>query len=92
MARAVARTVGERVRRGRELRGWLMDPAARLSGNLPADVQAWPEDWRFLWDERAGIMEHCGALSRAVAERGAEAVVRLEFARCGHARGPPARS
>ena len=72
VAQAVARTVGERVRRGRELPGWLMDPAARL----PADVEAWPEDWRFLWDERAGIMEFDGGLTRHDAERDAECLVR----------------
>jgi len=67
-----------------------MDLVVLRSGELPVDVGAWPDDWRFQWDERAGIMEHSGALSRADAEREAEKVVRLEFAG-RDARGPPQR-
>ncbi len=32
------------------------------------DVRTWPEDMRFLYEERAGIMEFVGNLPRAMAE------------------------
>ncbi len=33
------------------------------------DVSTWPEDMRFLFEERAGIMEFDGKLERTWAER-----------------------
>jgi hypothetical protein len=44
-------------------------------------VADWPEEWRYAYEERAGIQEFTGGLSRAEAERQAEACVRLEYAR-----------
>ncbi len=32
------------------------------------DVSTWPEDMRFLYEERAGIVEYCAGLPRIVAE------------------------
>lgn len=43
---------------------------------LPGDVAAWPEDAREHFEERAAIMEYDGGLTRAEAERRAEAEVR----------------
>jgi len=43
---------------------------------LPRKLSDWPESWRFLYEERAGLMEFCGGLSRAEAERQAEQDIR----------------
>jgi len=44
---------------------------------LPPHVTDWPEPWRTTYEERAAIMEYLGGLGRSVAEREAEAAVRL---------------
>jgi len=46
---------------------------------LPATVNDWPEDWRDEYEERAGIMEFDGNLSRQEAEQWAETIVRAAF-------------
>ena len=56
-------------------------PVAPRPWALPAAVSDWPGSWRELYEERAGIMEHDGGLSREAAERQAEARVRAEYAR-----------
>jgi len=52
---------------------------SRPSPSLPASVKDWPEDWRFLFEERAAIVEYDGNLPREKAEALAEAAVRREF-------------
>ena len=56
-------------------------PETRLpeSIGLPDNITDWPEDWRFLYEERAAIMEYDGNLPRERAETLAEADVRKEF-------------
>tara|TARA_R100001129_G_scaffold29315_1_gene19541 strand:+ start:597 stop:770 length:174 start_codon:yes stop_codon:yes gene_type:complete len=39
---------------------------------LPENINDWPEQWRFLFNERAGMIQHHGCLPKAVAERDAE--------------------
>lgn len=39
---------------------------------LPPNIAEWPAEWRELWSERAGIMEHEGKMSKYAAERLAE--------------------
>lgn len=53
---------------------------------LPASVVAWPEEVRFQAEERAGILQFDGGLVREVAEREAERLVRVEYARAFVAR------
>ena len=43
---------------------------------LPPKIADWPAEWRELWNERAGIMEHEGHLSRFTAEVRAEQDIR----------------
>lgn len=47
--------------------------------DLPADVNDWPEDWRYRYDERAGIMEFDGDLTRQQAETRAETITRAVY-------------
>lgn len=47
--------------------------------DLPARVKDWPETWRYLFEERAGIMEFEAGMTRQEAERRAEQVLREEF-------------
>ncbi len=49
--------------------------------DLPASRKDWPADWRHDFEERAGIMEYEGKMTRADAERKAEALCRLLFRR-----------
>jgi hypothetical protein len=49
--------------------------------DLPAARKDWPADWRHDFEERAGIMEYDGRLTRAEAERRAEALCRLLYRR-----------
>lgn len=39
---------------------------------LPQNISDWPAEWRELYEERAGIMEHQGNMSKYAAERLAE--------------------
>jgi hypothetical protein len=48
-------------------------------GELPADIQNWPEDWREEFEERAAILEYDGMLSRPEAESWAETIVRAVY-------------
>ncbi len=48
---------------------------------LPLERPAWPAEWREAFEERAGVMEFDGGLSREDAEAGAERRVRLVHAR-----------
>jgi hypothetical protein len=48
--------------------------------NLPADIQQWPAEWRYRYEERAGIMEFDGNADRATAELEAELCCRAEHA------------
>lgn len=47
---------------------------------LPDYITDWPPEWKELWSERAGIMEHDSNISRASAERLAEADIRKQAA------------
>jgi hypothetical protein len=51
----------------------------RPSPSLPVSITDWPEDWRFMFEERAAIMEYDGNLPKEKAEALAEANVRREF-------------
>jgi hypothetical protein len=44
--------------------------------NLPPNIAAWPERFRELYEERAGIIEFMGGLTRQTAEFRAEADIR----------------
>ena len=44
--------------------------------NLPLKRDRWPADWLQLFEERAGIIEFCGNVSRLTAEARAEADIR----------------
>lgn len=44
--------------------------------NLPPNRAAWPKKWRELFEERAGIIEFMGNLSRQTAEFRAEQDIR----------------
>jgi hypothetical protein len=44
--------------------------------NLPTKVTAWPPKWRELYEERAGLIEFMGNLSRQTAEFRAEQDIR----------------
>jgi hypothetical protein len=48
--------------------------------NLPPNPAAWPPHWQELYEERAGIMEFQGNLSRIAAEMRAEQDVRRQAA------------
>lgn len=50
-------------------------------GVLPVERGSWPEPWRTEVEERAGILQFDGGLSRDVAEREAERLLRVEHAR-----------
>jgi len=39
---------------------------------LPENRAEWPSDWKEVFEERAGIMEHQGNMTRYAAERLAE--------------------
>ncbi|MCU1301938.1 MAG: hypothetical protein JWQ87_2222 [Candidatus Sulfotelmatobacter sp.] len=43
---------------------------------LPAGVANWPDEWRELFVERAGIMEFDGGMTRKRAEQEAELDIR----------------
>lgn len=49
--------------------------------DLPADVADWPEHWRYLYEERAAIMnrDYYGSLSREDADQRAETIVRAAY-------------
>jgi len=80
-ANGAVQSPDERLARSERLVSWLMDPDGCLPCELAIDVERWPAEWRFVWEERAGLMEHHGGLSREVAEREAGRRVREEFAR-----------
>jgi len=46
--------------------------------NLPPNRAAWPQAWREVFEERAGIIEYLGNLSRPTAEFRAEQDVRKQ--------------
>lgn len=43
---------------------------------LPSKVELWPEEWRFLYEERAAIKEFSGNMSKFKAEMEAEKEIR----------------
>lgn len=43
---------------------------------LPEKISEWPPEWRELWNERSGVMEFDGGMSRRHAEAQAESDVR----------------
>ena len=43
---------------------------------LPKNINDWPDWWRFLFNERAGMIEHHGCLPKNVSERNSEKQVR----------------
>lgn len=47
--------------------------------DLPADVTDWPEDWLYVYEERAAIMEYDGHLTRQEAEQWAETIARAAY-------------
>jgi hypothetical protein len=47
--------------------------------DLPGDIADWPKEWVEEFEERAGIMEFDGMLSRTEAEEGAETIVRAAY-------------
>lgn len=53
----------------------------RSGAALPPDPSAWPERWRDVFEDRAGIIEFEGGRPRAIAEQEAERLVRIEHAR-----------
>ncbi len=53
----------------------------RAGACAPPTLEAWPPVLRDAFEERAGIMEFDGGLSREAAEREAERLIRLEHAR-----------
>lgn len=48
--------------------------------NLPPNPAAWPKRWRELYEERAGIIEFQGNVSRETAEFRAQMDVRKQAA------------
>jgi hypothetical protein len=54
--------------------------------NLPPNRAAWPAKYRELWEERAGIMEFQGDMTRDAAEWRAEQDVRKQAAQAGKER------
>ena len=50
-----------------------------MSRKLPAKIDDWPEYWRDLYEERAGIMEYDAHMDKVEAERKAEEVTRELF-------------
>lgn len=65
----------ERAERARQVRAWIQRP------ELPERVEDWPEEAREHFEERAGIMEFHGGLTRDEAERQAETSVRSCWSR-----------
>lgn len=47
--------------------------------DLPAEIEDWPDDWRYVYEERAAIMEYDGNLSRPEAEQWAETIARAAY-------------
>jgi hypothetical protein len=43
---------------------------------LQPTIENWPDEWKFLWHERAGIMEHEGNMTRERAQKLAELDIR----------------
>lgn len=56
--------------------------------DLPRRIDQWPEEWRHEYEERAGILEHCGRLGREQAEAAAATQIRARYAR--QSQGAPA--
>jgi len=54
--------------------------------NLPPNIAAWPASWRFLYEERAGIFQFDGLMSKDQAELLAESEVRRQAAEAGKER------
>lgn len=54
---------------------------ALLRGELPASLDAWPEEWLENYIERAAIMEFDGGLPPVEAERRAEELIREAYRR-----------
>ena len=46
--------------------------------HLPKEIAAWPPAWREVFEERAGIIEYLGNVSRFTAEFRAEEQVRKQ--------------
>jgi hypothetical protein len=58
--------------------------------DLPKDVAAWPEAFKYLYDERAAIMEYDGGLDRKTAEQKAEEAARAQWQADNKTKGLPA--
>ncbi len=48
---------------------------------LPQNTETWPEDWKFLYEERAGILEYLANLPRKAAEKLAAEEIRKQALR-----------
>ena len=47
--------------------------------DLAPNPDDWPDDWRYVYEERAAIMEFDGNLNRQDAEQWAETIVRAAY-------------
>jgi len=76
-------TAENRQARALALRAWLEAPegAPPEPGELPLQIEDWPEDARDHFEERAAIMEFGGCLPRDEADRRAGAIVRERWKR-----------
>lgn len=57
------------------------DLAKGYIAGLPDKVKDWPAEWLENYEERAGIMEYDGGLTRKEAEEQAEWLLRRQFKR-----------
>ena len=58
---------------------WLRRLNEYRQGELPSDMDDWPEDWREVYEERAAIMEYDGNMPRPQAEQWTETIVRAAY-------------
>ena len=52
-----------------------------MTDGLPRRVADWPPEWRYRFEERAGILEYEAGITRHNAEREAEAAARVAYAK-----------
>ena len=86
----VRQTPDQQLARSRALRDWLAstdNEPPPPHGALPVALDAWPEDQRYEFEERAGILQYSAGLARDEAEGTAEAMVRAAFASLHQRRG-----
>ena len=55
------------------------DLAKGYIAGLPKKIKDWPDRWREDFEERAGIMEYDGGITKEEAEAQAEWVLRCQF-------------